>query len=88
MPVLIVSTFLGCLVEEKTKYKDLACFYENTNSEICKENTSYKNCSFYKSLHYSYENLKLKTINTKTQEIKVVKYTSFKPIQYCRRPHR
>jgi hypothetical protein len=54
-PVLIVSKFLGCLVEEKTKYKDFACFYDNTNSEIGKENTSYKTCSFYKSLHYSYE---------------------------------
>ncbi len=38
-PVLIVSKFLGYLVEEKTNYKDIACFYGNTNSEICKENT-------------------------------------------------
>ncbi len=51
----IVSKFLGFLVEEKTKYKDFACFYENTNSEIWKENTSYKTCSFYKSMHFSYE---------------------------------
>ncbi len=45
-PVLMVSKFLGYLVEEKTKYKDFACFYETTNSEICKENTSYKTCKF------------------------------------------
>jgi hypothetical protein len=73
----MVSTFLGYLVEGKTKYKDFACFCENTNSEICKENISYKTCSFYTSLHYSYETEKLKIINKKTQEIKVVKYTSF-----------
>jgi hypothetical protein len=42
-PVLIVSKFLVYRVEEKTKYKDFTCFYENTNSEICEENTSYKN---------------------------------------------
>jgi hypothetical protein len=28
------SIFLGCLVEEKYKYKDLACFFENNISVI------------------------------------------------------
>ncbi len=33
--VAMAFKFLGCPVEEKIKFKDFACFYENTNSKDC-----------------------------------------------------